>query len=159
MKDFLDEDCNLLVFDVFKRIHNLKDICIMQYNSITTSILKCLKLLSIDRTSVKRIPNPCMPVFLQPVLISEKCTKIIYNYLNEKEVVPTAINKWRTELTPYGVDDISVIDVFKICFKTTNDSSVQGYSLEFYTEFFQLDITLKKLILSLLTAVGFVRKM
>lgn len=63
----------------------------MQYNSITKSIFKYLKLLSIDRSSVKRIPNPCMQVFLQPVLILEKCTKIIYNYLNEKEDVPTAI--------------------------------------------------------------------
>lgn len=63
--------------------------------------------------------------FLQLVLISEKCTKIIYNYLNEKEDVPTAKNEWRAELTPYGVDDISVNDAFKICFKTTHGFSVQ----------------------------------
>lgn len=29
------------------------------------------------------------------------------------------------ELTRYGVDDISVKDVFKLCFKTTNDSTFQ----------------------------------
>lgn len=60
----------------------------MQYDSITKSIFKYLKLLSIDRSSVKRNPNPCMKVFfvffvcffLQHVLLSEKCNKIIYNY-------------------------------------------------------------------------------
>lgn len=40
VQDFLDEDCNRLVFDVFKRIYNLNDICIMIYNRITTSIFK-----------------------------------------------------------------------------------------------------------------------
>lgn len=29
VQDFLDEDCNVLAFDVFKRIYNLNDICIM----------------------------------------------------------------------------------------------------------------------------------
>lgn len=36
-----------------------------------------------------------------------------------------SINKWKTELTPYGVDEISVRNVFKVCFKTTDDASVQ----------------------------------
>lgn len=45
----------------------------MQYNSITTSTFKYLKLLSIDKTSVKTNVNPCMPVFfLQPVLLFKK---------------------------------------------------------------------------------------
>lgn len=79
--------------------------------------------------------------------------------MNEKEVVPTAINKWRTELTPYGVDDISVIDVFKICFKTTNDSSVQWLQFRILHRILPVGSYLKRLILSLLTAVGFVRKM
>lgn len=63
--------------------------------------------------------------FLQPVLLSEECTNIIINLLNDKEVVLTAINKCRRELTPYGADNISVNYVFKIYFKTTSDSSVQ----------------------------------
>lgn len=46
----------------------------MQNNSITTSILKYLKSVSIDGIFVKRIPNSCMPVlFCQHVLPSEKC--------------------------------------------------------------------------------------
>lgn len=158
VQDFLDEDCNVSGFDVFKRIYNLNDICIMQYNSITTSIFKYLKLLSIDRSSVKRIPNPCMPVFLQPVLISEKCTKIIYNYLNEKDDVPTAINKWRTELTPYGVDDISVNDFFKICFKTTHDSSVQWLQFRILHRILPVGYYLKKINIKSLDSCGFCKK-
>lgn len=101
----------------------------MQNDSIITSIFKYLKLLSIDRSPIKRNPNPCMSVFLQPVLISDKCTKFIYNHLNEKEDVPTAIKQWRTEITAYGVDDISVNDVFKICLKQFMILLFSGYSL------------------------------
>lgn len=31
------EHCYLLIFDVLKQIHNLNDLCIMQYKSITTA--------------------------------------------------------------------------------------------------------------------------
>lgn len=94
MQDFfLNEDCNLLIFALLKRMNNLNAICIMQYNIITTSIFKYLKLLSIGRNSVKRIPNPYMPFVSQPLLHSEKYTKIIYKLLNEKEDVQIAINK------------------------------------------------------------------
>lgn len=38
----------------------------------------------------------------------------------------TAKNKWMRKLTPNGVDNISVKDVFKVCFEeATNDSSAQ----------------------------------
>lgn len=63
MKYFFDEDSNLLVFAVFKQMHNLNEICIMQYNIITTSVFKYLKLLSIGETSVKSIPSLHMAVF------------------------------------------------------------------------------------------------
>ena len=65
--------------------------------------------------------------------------------MNDKEVVPTSIEKWNIALTQYGVD-ISKEDVFKVCFKTTTDSSVQWLHFEFYTEYFQLGIILEKLI-------------
>lgn len=74
-------------------MNNLNAICIIQYNIVTTSIFKYLKLLSIGRNSVKIIPNPYMPFVSQPLLLSEKYTKIIYKLLNEKEDVQIAINK------------------------------------------------------------------
>ena len=97
----------------------------MQYNSITTAILKYLRFLHVDRTFVKLLPNACIPIFFQGVLPFEKCTRNIYKLLNDKEVVPTAIEKWNIELTQYGVDNISIQDVFKVCFKITIDSSIQ----------------------------------
>lgn len=36
---------------------------------------------------------------------------------------PTAIN--RRQLNPYGVGDISVNGDFKVCFKTSNDFTIQ----------------------------------
>lgn len=41
---FFDEDSNVLVNAVFKQMHNLNERCIMQYNIITTSVFKYLKL-------------------------------------------------------------------------------------------------------------------
>lgn len=68
-----------------------------------------MKSVLIDRTSNIKIPNPCMPACFASCF---NIRKTIDNYLNEKEVVTTATNKWRTELIPYGVVDILVNDFF-----------------------------------------------
>ena len=65
LQDLFDEDCNLLVFEAFKWTYNIRNICIMQYNSITTAILKYLRFFHVDRTFVKLLPNPCIPIFFQ----------------------------------------------------------------------------------------------
>lgn len=74
---FFDEDSNLLVFAVFKQMHNLNEICIMQYN-ITTIVFKYLKLLSIGETSVKSIPSLHMAVFLQPLYFQKNARKSFF---------------------------------------------------------------------------------
>jgi hypothetical protein len=51
--------------------------------------------------------------------------RFIYNILNSKEYIPISTDAWKTELSPCGVDNVSMKDVFKICFKTSKDSSVQ----------------------------------
>ena len=71
------------------------------------------------------MPSPCLLIYFEPILIVEKYTKIIYNYLNVKEVNPTTINKWKQELNVYGDVTVAVKDIFKVCFKTTYDSTVQ----------------------------------
>lgn len=43
--------------------------------------------------------------------------------------------RYKTEQTPYGVDDILVEDVFKVCFKTSNESSVQSLQFRFIWSF------------------------
>ena len=47
--------------------------------------------------------------------------------MNDKEVVPTATEKWNAELALYEVDKISIkgAGVSKVCFNTTTDSFVQ----------------------------------
>lgn len=51
----------------------------------------------------------------------------MYNVLNEDVVVSIAVTKWKTYLTDYNVKYLTVYDILKICFKTTNlkDSSVK----------------------------------
>lgn len=62
-----------LFFDLLRHVHNLNDICIIQYNSITTALFRYLKLLSMAMTAVEKILYPCMPVcFFQLVLFSKK---------------------------------------------------------------------------------------
>ena len=65
--------------------------------------------------------------------------------MNDKEVVPTSIEKWNIALTQYGVD-ISKEDVFKVCFKTTTDSSVQWLQFRILHRILPVGYYLKKLI-------------
>jgi hypothetical protein len=53
------------------------------------------------------------------------CTKQCFKFRIKKENIPTSFARWKAELTPYGADDISKQTIFKICFKTTRDSSAQ----------------------------------
>lgn len=64
----------------------------MQYHNITTAIFFNLKVLSIDGSCLRRISDPCMPVFFQPVLLSEKCSKIIHNILKKNNIVRNNTN-------------------------------------------------------------------
>ena len=129
----------------------------MQYDSITTAILKYLRLLQVDRSFVKLFPNPCIPIFFQGVLPFEKSTRNIYKLLNDKEIAPTAIEKSNIELTQYGVDNISIKDVFKVCLKTTTYSSVQWVQFRILHRILPVGYYLRKI--NIKSLVGFVRKM
>lgn len=52
----------------------------------------------------------------------------------------------RTELTLYGIENISVNHVLKICFKTTNDSSVQWLQFRILRRIFSFGYNIKKKI-------------
>ena len=67
VQDFLVEDGHFLCYDVFQQMYNLNDFCIMKYNSVTSAISKYLKLLSIDKTSIRRLPSPCLPIYFEPI--------------------------------------------------------------------------------------------
>ena len=96
----------------------------MKYNSVISAISNYLKQLSIDKTSIRRSPSPCLPAYFEPILMVEKCTKIIYNYLNVKEVNVTSIEKWKQEFSVYRDVTVALKDIFKVCFKTTCDSTL-----------------------------------
>lgn len=56
--------------------------------------------------------------------LEENVRKHIYICLTSNDCVPTAINKWNAELCDILPDDLCVHDVLKVCFSTTNDSTI-----------------------------------
>lgn len=60
------------------------------------------------------------------------------------------------ELTPYGVDNFSVKDVFQVCFEETTNSFAQWFESRILHQI--LGYNIEKKMLSPLTAVDFVRK-
>lgn len=54
--------------------------------------------------------------------------KSVQKYLhvwNENVVTPIFVKKWKTDQTDYNLEDLTVYDISKICFKTIKDSFVQ----------------------------------
>lgn len=76
IQDFYDENCKFLGIDDFKCKYNIKDICIMQYNSVKTAISKFLKMFNIERTSAKRNPNPFIPFFSKQLYPTKSAQKL-----------------------------------------------------------------------------------
>lgn len=74
-------------------------------------------------------------------------------------VVPIAVTRWKTDLTDYNVEDLTVYDIFKICFKTTKDSSVQWLQFRILHKILPVGYFLKKSILKIPTHVGFIKTM
>lgn len=123
--DFLSNEGNFLTKNMFQQKFNISRICIMQYNSIITAISSFLKCMSLNKNVVESRYGPYLPFYFENILLNEKCTKVIYNCINKNNIVPTSIYKWNEELSPHGLENICIQDVFKICFKITMDSSLQ----------------------------------
>lgn len=62
--------------------------------------------------------------FIMSQFLEENVRKHIYICLTSNDCVPTAINKWNAELCDILPDDLCVHDVLKVCFSTTNDSTI-----------------------------------
>lgn len=95
--------------------------CNLTENNIVTAISKYFKSLSIGRISVKKRPNPYLSLFFKPLILTEKCSEVL-NIFGMKLLWTSMLE---ADLMPFGVDKVSVQDVFIICFKATTDYSVQ----------------------------------
>ena len=63
-----------------------------------------------------------MPFYFETLLYNDKCTKILNNsVLNTNSIKPTTVLKWISKLNC----NFDIHEVFKICFKVTDDTSVQ----------------------------------
>lgn len=96
----------------------------MLYNSVICAISKYLSYLSIDKSTLKRDCTTFMPFYYESIFFKEKVTKHIYICLTSNDCVSTATNKWNAEQCDTLPNDLCVQDVLKICFRTTNDSTV-----------------------------------
>ena len=96
----------------------------MHFNSILSAILKHMSFLSIVRPSLNREYSPFMPYYFESILLKDMITKYIYICLTLIDCIPSAINKWNDKLSNVLVDDLCVHDIFNVCFRATNDSSV-----------------------------------
>ena len=145
--DFLSADGSCLSKNVFQQNFNLQHVCTMQYNSIISAISRYLKCISVDRSTFTKglLPTCSLPYYFENIVPNEKCTKIIYNSINKTNVIPTSIPKWKTEFSPFGTTDICVHDAFKVCFKTTTDSSVQWLQFRILHRILPVSYYLKKI--------------
>ena len=93
----------------------------MKYNIVVTSITKYLRAMSIDRFLEKRNFDTCMPFYNETLLCNEKCIQILYSVLNTNSIKPSTVLKWISKLNC----NFYIQEIFKICFKVTDDASVQ----------------------------------
>ena len=120
---FLDEDGHFYAMMYFTNCITLIIFSIMKYKSVISAILKYLKLLSIEKTYIRRLPSQCLQIYFVPILVRERSTKIIYNYLSVKEVNPTTTSKWKWKLDIY----CSRSRLFQGLFLNTNYDSDTSY--------------------------------
>lgn len=97
----------------------------MQFKSVISAISKFFKTMSVNRSDVSKDFSPFIPFYFGYILLNEKCSKVLYQLINSKDIVPKAIQKWNTELSLHLDINDSVKDFFKVCFKTTTDTSIQ----------------------------------
>ena len=98
-----------------------------------------------------------MPFYYETLLCNEKCTKILYSVLNTNSIKPIAITvlKWISKLNC----NFDKTEVFKICLKVTDDTSVQWLQFRILHRFLSVSYYLKKkLTLKLMIVVQFVKR-
>ncbi len=81
--------------------------------------------MSVNRSDMSKDYSPFIPFSFEYILLNEKCSKVLYQLISSKDMVPKAIQNWNTELALHLDINDSVKDFFKVCFKTTTDTSIQ----------------------------------
>ena len=145
VSDFLNNDGTFLSQHDFEKQFSLTNICTMQFYSVISAISKFLKTMSVNRSDVSKDFSPFIPFYFEYILLNEKCSKVLYQLINSKDIVPKAIQKWNTELSLHLDINDSVKDFFKICFKTTTDTSIQWLQYRILHRILPTNYYLKKI--------------
>ena len=81
-----------------------------------------------------------MPFFYGTLLCNDKCTKIVHSVLNTNSIKPITVFKRISKLNC----NFDIHEVFKICFKITDDTFVQWVQFRILHRFLPVSYYLKK---------------
>ena len=82
---------------------------------------------------------------LKIVLQTNKCSQCIYRCINISNDVPNSFLKWKTLPSLNEAQEITVCNIFKICFKVSKDSRVQWLQYRILHRILPVKYYLKKL--------------
>lgn len=136
VSDFLNNDGTFLSQHDFEKQFSLTNIFTMQFNSVISAISKFFKTMSVNRSDLSKDFSPFIPFYFGYILLNEKCSKVLCQLINSKDIVPKAIQKWNTELSLY-LEMILWKIFLKFVLRQLLILQYNGYNTEFFTEFFQ----------------------
>lgn len=93
----------------------------MLYNSVINVIFSFFRFQFIKRFDVRKYYYLYILFYFEYVLLFEKCLKILYNFINSKDIILKVIQKWNIELFMYLEVNVLVKEFFKVCFKISVD--------------------------------------
>lgn len=87
--NWMDEDLNVLLQE-FSRKVRLTNVCVMRYNSITSTICKFFKAMFVKISYVKNCA-PFIPFYFESILLSKKSFFLLCDMINRNYHIPTSI--------------------------------------------------------------------
>ena len=97
MNFYIIDNGTFMSYDEFLHNYNLPNVYMMQFHSIISATSK-----SFIKAYIKKICYPIIQMYFDIVLLNEKCTKCIHQFLNSNDLVPTALSRWNNELSVYA---------------------------------------------------------
>ena len=138
--DFFDRN-GFLKKDEFEIKFNILNICPLRYNGIQSAIIKLLRKIEISPLDLyEYMILPYKPFHFFSLNLNDKGCKKFYSILNSNNLIPTAVLKWNSLLT----FDLDTKEIFKICFKTSSDSTLQWLQFRILHRILPIGTYLKK---------------
>ena len=138
--DFIHGE-TFLTKDEFESKFGLQGICWLTYHGILSSLSKLFRSRKITLNLQPDLIAPFIPPLYHVLIKHEKCCKHVYNFLSSKQISPTGIIRWNNKFNLHIVPE----DVFKICFKITEDTKIQWFQFRLLHRILPVGQYLKKI--------------